>query len=82
MTYEKQIKEVLGDDFDVRWNDTTNDFEIRLRLTSIVFIDASLLANNPTHEIIKFERDKLLINMKRELTKLLWKYLGDIGKNY
>ena len=82
MTIEGQVREVLGEEFDVRFNSQTMEVEIGLRLTSVVTISACLLNNNPTHEIIKLERDRILINFKRQLTQLLWKYLGDIGRDY
>ena len=78
MTIEEQVKEVLGEEFDVRFNSQTMEVEIGLRLSSVILINAALLKNNPSHEIIKLERDRMLINFKRKLTKLLWKYLGDI----
>ena len=82
MTIEEQVKEALGEEFDVRFDGTTMEVEIGLRLTSVICINAVLLKNNPTHEIIKLERDRMLINFKRKLTTLLWKYLGDVGKDY
>lgn len=82
MTIEEQIKEVLGEEFDVRFNGRTMEVEMGLRLLSVVRINHCLLKNNPTHEIIRLERDRLLINFKRKLTKLLWKYLGDVGRDY
>lgn len=82
MTIEEQVKEILGDEFDVRFDGKTMQVEIRLMLTQVLSISAHLLENNPTHEIIKLERDRILINFKRKVTELLWKYLGDIGKDY
>lgn len=82
MTIEEQVKEVLGEDFDVRFNGKTMEVEIRLRLSSVICISDVLLNNNSTHLIITLERDRMLINFKRKLTALLWKYLGDIGRDY
>ena len=82
MTIEEQVAEVLGEEFDVRFNGETMEVEIGLRLSSVIVISACLLENNPTHEVIRLERDRILINFKRKLTKLLWKYLGDLGEDY
>jgi len=82
MTIEEQVAEVLGEEFDVRFNGETMEVEIGLRLSSVIVISACLLENNPTHEVIRLERDRMLINFKRKLTKLLWKYLGDLGEDY
>ncbi len=82
MTYEEQIREVLGEEFDVRFNGTTMEVEIGLRLSSRVIVGSELMQGDAAHEIIKLERDRILINFKRKLTLLLWKYLGDVGKDY
>ena len=55
MSIEEQVKEVLGEEFDVRFDGRTMDMEIGLRLTSVICISACLLKNNPTHEIISLE---------------------------
>ena len=81
-TIEEEVKEFLGEEFDVRFNGQTMEVEIGLRLSSAVFISKELLKNNPTGEVIRLERDRILINFKRKLTKLLWKYLGDVGSDY
>jgi len=82
MTIEEQVREVLGEEFDVRFNGKTMGVEIGLRLSSVTFISAALIKNNPTHEIIRLERDRILIDFKRKLTSLLWKYLGGTGKEF
>ena len=82
MNIEQQVKEVLGEEFDVRFTGETMDVEIRLRLSEVVIVNAALLKSNPSHEIIRLERDRILINFKRKLTALLWKYLGDVGEDY
>lgn len=78
MNIEEQAREVLGEEFDVSFNSKTLTLEVGLRLTTVVCIDTRLLESDSIHEIIRLERDRILINCKRMLTKLLWKYLGDI----
>ena len=81
-TYEQEIKEILGDEFDVRVDSSTLDVEFGIRLGCITHTSLALLRNNPTHEVLRLERDKIIINLKRKVTKLLWKYLGDVGRDY
>ena len=82
MNLEGALQEVLGEEFDVRFDSKTRQVEIGLRLSGVISIGVAVLENNPTHEIIRLERDRLLIEFKRKLTVLLWKYLGDIGRDY
>ena len=82
MNLEGALKEVLGEEFDVRFDSETRQVEIGLRLSGVISIGVAVLENNPAHEIIRLERDHLLIEFKRKLTVLLLKYLGDIGREY
>jgi len=77
MVRASEIKEILGKEFDVK--ERTGSpwiVQIGLRLSAVTELHIGLLDDsNP--DMLIHERDRILIDMKREVNRLLWKYLGE-----
>jgi len=71
----EDIKEILGEEFDIRVNpEYPWLLEFGLRLSAVCQVHTGLA--NP--DTLIHERDRVLIEFKRKLTELLRKYLGEV----
>lgn len=73
-----RIKEIIGDEFDIREKEGAPWIvEVGLRLSAVTELNAGLVEESDVDMLIH-ERDRILIMFKCKLTELLWKYLGEI----
>lgn len=78
MISNSEVKMIVGEEFHVRDSSDALRVEIELKLSAVTQVHRGLLNESEPIDILVHERDRILIKMKREVSKLLWKYLGEI----
>ena len=78
MSIQTDIQDMIGPEFDVEVDGHTLEVKLGLTLSARILMAAEFSSGGTKEEIIRRQRDRILIDFKRKLTELLWKYLGEV----